>query len=188
MEPEDAAFTQQGVSKNYVKFYPKWVRNNFKSKEEGAEVGEYRDYIIIVSPGQPNSQVDRPVQEKDKNEYRSEWLAFQDGREQRISGTPIELLPGLPKERADSLKSLYIYTIEQVSELSEAAMFKVGMGAAELKNKAQAYLQKSSTEVNALKVENAKLQETIRQLSDRMAALEKPKRRGRPPSVQRVNQ
>lgn len=195
----DAMFVQGYASqpaRNYVKFHPKWVRNNFLSKQEGKEVGEYRDYIIIIAPGLPNSEMDREVQEKDKQEYREEWRAYQEGREHRISGTPLELLPGMPKQRADSLKAIYIYTIEQLAELSEPGMHKVGMGAVELKNKAQAFLQKNSAEVAGLKAALAQRDETIKAQQQQLAALDerlkalevKPARRGRPPKQPEVTQ
>lgn len=179
----DSTFTSQltstSVPRNYVKFYPKWVRNNFRSEQTGTEVGENRDFVMIISPGQPKSEVHRPVQDKDKQEYRAEWQAYQEGREQRINGTPVELLPGLPQERADSLKAIYIHTIEQLASLSEPAMQKVGMGAVDLMNKAKGFLQKNSAEVMALKADLAQRDETIKtqgdqiaQLLERMAALE----------------
>ena len=182
----DASFTNQSTSRNYVKFYPKWVRNNFKSEQEGKEVGDYRDFVLIICPGQPKSEVHREVRERDRQDYAQEWAAYKAGKEQRLSGTPVELLPGLEASRADSLKTLYIHTIEQLAELSQPAMQRVGMGAVELVQKAKAYLSKNSTEVVALKTELAKRDETIaemqRQLAELSAAIQ-PRKPGRPKKV-----
>lgn len=169
-----ALASHQATARNYVKFYPKWVRNNFLSKQEGKEMGEYRDFVMIICPGQPKSEVHREVREQDKKEYRGEWDAYKDGKEQRLSGTPVELLPGLDKGRADSLKAIYVYTIEQLAEASEPACRAIGMGANELVQKAQAYLQKNSTEVMALRQELAKKDEALASLTARIAALEAP--------------
>ena len=38
---------QMSGPRNYVKFYRQWVRNNFKSAQEGREIGEEQDFIII---------------------------------------------------------------------------------------------------------------------------------------------
>lgn len=193
----DATFVQgytSQPSRCRVKFFPEWKRNNFQSEKEGKEIGKYEDRIMILIPGQKDVVV-RPVQDKDKREYPQEWTDYQAGRDQRITGTPIELLPGLPKSRADLLKSLYIYSIEQLADLAEPGMLKLGMGAVELKNKAQAFLQKNSAEVNALKMELQKRDEVIAQqqaqlaaFEERLKALESTPRRGRPPKQPAITQ
>jgi hypothetical protein len=177
---QQALASHQATARNYVKFYPKWVRNNFQSKQEGKEVGEYRDYVMIICPGQPKSEVHREVRDSDKREYRNEWAAYKEGKEQRISGTPVELLPGLDKSRADSLKTIYIYTIEQLAEVSESAKHAMGMGANDLVNRAKGYLQKNSAEVAALKQENTELRKTLEVMQAQIAALGAPRKPGRP--------
>lgn len=181
----DSAFIQSHnapPSKCKAKFYPHWKRNNFKSAQEGKEVGEYRDHIIIFVPGSKDV-IDRPVQEKDKQEYMTEWMAYQQGKDQRINGTPVELLPGLPKGMADRMKANYVYSIEQLADLSEPGLRAVGMGSVEWKTKAQAYLQKNSAEVHVLKQENEALKAQLAELAQRLSALESKPRRGRPPKV-----
>lgn len=179
-----AVSSHQATARNYVKFYPKWVRNNFLSKQEGKEVGDHRDYLMIICPGQPKSEVHREVRDSDKREYRTEWEAYKEGKEQRISGTPVELLPGLDKARADSLKSIYIYTIEQLADVTESAKHAMGMGANDLVNRAKAYLSKNSAEVAQLRQELADKDKALAQLSARLAALEAAPKRGRPRKVQ----
>jgi hypothetical protein len=168
------------VARNYVKFYPKWTRNNFQSEAQKTEVGEYRDFILIICPGQPKSEVRREVQDKDKQEYAPEWAAYKAGKEQRLTGTPVELLPGLDAGRADSMKAIYIHSIEQLAEASEPAMRSIGMGALELKNRAIAFLQKNSTEVLGLKQALSQRDEVIAALEQRIVALESKPKIGRP--------
>ena len=178
----DGSFTQQTAAKNYVKFYSKWVRNNYRSKQEGVEIGENRDFVMIICPGQPKSAVHEEVKESHKREYPIEWSQYQQGREQQQSGTPIELLPGIPNGRADSLKAIYIYTIEQLAEASDMAVQKIGIGGVELRTKAQAYLKKNSAEVAGLQEQLTNLAEQNADLLKRLAELEtKPKKRGPKP-------
>ena len=186
--------SHQATARNYVKFYPKWERNNFESKKQGIDVGEYRDFVLIISPGQAKSEVHRQVQEKDKTEYPTEWAAYKAGKEQRLSGTPIESLPGLAQSRADALKALYVYTIEQLSDLSEPAKRAVGMDAGDLVQRAQAYLQKNNTEVHRLsaelQAEREARQREREEFAQRIAALEAGMRKkpGRKPKVQQAIQ
>lgn len=177
--------------RNYVKFYRQWVRNNFMSKQEGCEVGEEQDFILIISPGQAKTEVRRKASDADKQMYAQEWSAYQQGKEHQISGTPIELLPGLPHGIADALKAMYIYTIEQMAELPDLAMQKVGMGGNEIRQKAKAYLSGGGQAVVAMKaeLEEARItiatqRTTIEMLEGRVRELEAPKPRGRRKKVE----
>lgn len=184
----DSAFAQaQGREpRNYVKFYRQWVRNNFKSKEQGTEVGEHQDFIIIISPGQPKSEVRRKASDADKMSYRAEWTAYEAGKEHQVSGTPIELLPGIPSGMADALKALYIYTIEQMASLPDIALQKVGMGGNEIRQKAQAFMSKNTAEVSGLKGELQQARDELAELRERLAAIEAAPKRGRKPKLQAV--
>jgi hypothetical protein len=172
----DLAFTNTAVSKNYARFYPKWVRNNFKSKEQGIEVGEYQDFVLIISPGQKD-EVHRKANEQDQREYPNEYRSYKDGKEHRISGTPIDLLPGIDVGRIASLKSLYIYSVEQLAELSDLSAQKVGMGAAELRKKAQDFINRKPNN-DALTVRIAELEALVKQLSENQK--KKPGRKKEP--------
>ncbi len=159
----DFTFTDKSVAKNYARFYPQWVKNNFKSNQEGKEVGEHQDFVMILCPGQKD-EVHRKANDADKREYAQEWADYKNGKEHRISGTPIDLLPGIDSGRLSSLKSLYIYSIEQLAELSDMGMQKVGMGANDLKIKAQQFITRSGS--------NESLKEENEELKQRMADLE----------------
>lgn len=164
MDNDSAFQVNAKEARNYVKFYRQWVRNNFKSKAEGREIGENQDFIIIICPGQPKSEVRRKATESDKQQYYREWQAYSEGKEHQMSGTPIEMLPGLANGMADGLKALYIYTIEQMAELSDLALQKVGMGGNDIRQRCKAYLSKNSTEVAELKAQIAQLTALVEQL------------------------
>lgn len=179
----DSGFTNQKDARNYARFYTKWKRNNFLSEKEGAEVGENRDYVMIICPGQPKTEVHREATDLDKRMHPQEWNDYKEGREQRIAGTPIEVLPGLPQGQADALKAMYIYTIEQMANLSDMGIQKVGMGGNELRLKCKAYLEKNTAEVTKLKSELAERDAQIAALMARMDALEVPAKRGPKPKL-----
>jgi len=180
----DSAFTQP-ASKNYGAFYREWVRNNYKSKSEGREVGDYEDYILIVSPGQKGERRTK-VTEKHKKEFQAQWKAYQEGKEQIASGTPVELLPGLERNRALSLKALYIMTIEQLAECSDLGLQKVGLGAMELRDRAKKYLQgnkgaqalieQARQTIAQLEASNLELKRQYDEVLTRLAVLEAPKK------------
>lgn len=173
MDSSFSATQHTAEPRNHVRFYQKWKRNNFKSEQEGREVGEYVDYALIICPGQAKSEVHMVANDELKRLHRQEWEAYKEGREQRAQGTPIETLPGLPSGMADALKSLYIFTIEQMAELSDSSIQKVGLGGNEIRQKCKAYLEKSSVEaaglkerIAALEEENAVLKRTVHELKE----------------------
>lgn len=179
----DSGFVNQKEARNYARFYTKWKRNNFLSEKEGSEVGENRDYVMIICPGQPKTEVHREATDIDKRTHAQEWRDYKEGREQRASGTPIEVLPGLPQGQADALKAMYIYTIEQMANLSDMALQKVGMGGNELRLKCKSYIDKNSAEVVLLKQQLADKDVLLADMMARLEALEAPKKRGPKPRL-----
>ena len=178
---DESKFTDKNVPKNYGRFYSKWIRNNFQSKAQGREVGENKDYVLIISPGMLKSEVHREATADDRREFREEWEAYQKGQEQRASGTPIEMLPGLDPGRRDSLKVLYIHTIEQLAGLGDGALQSVGMGGQELRERAKKYLAGGGDQA-ALRARIASLEIEVEELMTENLALH-----GRLQSLQQVS-
>lgn len=171
----DSAFmeTQNKPGQNYAKFYLHPVRMNKKSEEAGRDIYEDRIYILILSPGQTKSECRRPMQEKDKREYPQAWADFQNGnQEPTVAGTPIEYL-GISPARAKELRAVHIYTVEQMAACPDTASKDVGMDFHSLKNRAQAYIGKTSPELETLRKQVADLQAKLAELSA-------PKKPGRP--------
>jgi hypothetical protein len=185
----DSSFSATPAARNYVKFYKEWIRNNFQSKAQGTEVGEYRDFVLIISPGMSKSETRRQVQDRDIKEYGAEWVAYLEGKEQLQNGIPIERLPNVAQGMLALCKSHYILTIEALAGLSDLGKQKLGMGSNDLVRQAQQYLAGTSKESIAAKQRAAELEgqvaEMLRvnaELQARIEALESVKpRRGRPP-------
>lgn len=150
----DASFVNQKPSTNYVKFYRHYVEK-FK---------EHRDYILIICPGQAKTEVRRPIQDIDKINYSNEWRAYIEGKENQINGTALEMM-GVDQGMIDALKSHYVFTVEQLANLSDLSLQKI-MGGNELRKKAQAFLEKNTTEVVELRAKLAELQAKLEQQSD----------------------
>jgi hypothetical protein len=167
----DAAFTSTKVTKNYAKFYPQWKRNNFLSEKKGEEVGEYVDMVMIVSPGQNKDEWHGKATQEIISEYPDQWRAYKEGKEQRISGMPLELLPGLNKGRLDMYKANYVHSIEQLAELSEPARQKFGMGTMDDMKKAQGFLNKGGAAHAKMEAENAEMRATIADMQKQIDAL-----------------
>lgn len=93
--------------------------------------------------------------------YADQYKKFKDGVTQDQSGTPLSELPFLSQSKRLELKALNIHTAEALAALDGQPLKRLGMGGRELKNQAQAYLDKAagSVDVTALAARIAALEE-----------------------------
>lgn len=189
-----------GDARLWVKFERKAVRNAFKSELEGRPIYEEVDYVRIQQPGE-RDVYNQVATEDHKRRFPQQWAQFLAGAEQLPEGTPVGLLFPNQESVKEILLDLKIYTVEQLAQLSEHAIERLGMDGRKYVLKAKAALDKSEAlkEVNRVNQElqdtkdqlrvvqqaNARLLERMQQLEDRMAEPESdeapPPRRGRPP-------
>lgn len=76
--------------------------------------------------------------------YNSLYLAFKNGEQQVMGGTPLEALPFLTPAKRMELKALNIHTAETLAGLDGQPLKQLGMGGRDLKNQAQTYLDDSA--------------------------------------------
>lgn len=191
MELTDREFVNvsQEEKANYACFYNHAVKNENASQAAGHDIWIDKVYIMIVSPGQNKTEVRRPMQELDKRKYPTAWKAFEEKAESPVVGTPINYLPGLSLARLEELKGLNVRTVEQMASLSHSGISALGMGANELQQKAQAFLQKNTPEIVELRQQvadlSAKLAAFLTPAPAQAPGLDGPPkpRRGRPPKV-----
>ena len=168
----DFMATHERKGLNSVKFYWREVPNKKKTQEAGRPVADWKEYVIILCPGQPRSATDRPANEIDKRQYPREYEAFQKNEEAPLPGTPINQLPGMSPYRAQELRRIHIFTVEQMAACSETARKDVGMDFNTLKASAAEFLKRGTPEVEALKAQVAELTAQLAQLT----AKKKPSR------------
>src|SRR5215467_482441 len=125
-----------------VFFHKQSVWNEIKSTQMGRRIYDEVDFISIQHPGEREQKIDRPVKpNEDPFRWPAQWAAYQRNQEQKVEGTPIDLLlpnhPGI----SDNLKSSGVHTIEQLANLSATAIHNIGMGAQDYVNYARAYLE-----------------------------------------------
>ena len=126
--------------KPLVQFYRRPTLNPLKSSEAGTPIHDTNVFIKIQHPGETLQTIDREMNAVDRASYAQEWAAFMENREQIPDGTPIYyLFPDHP-DIAENLKSMGVHTVEQLSSLSAHGMDRIGMGAQDYVNAANAYL------------------------------------------------
>lgn len=185
----------------YVTFYRKVLQDNYRSEKEGRPIHIEEEWVTIVPPGNNLLKIDTPVREEHKRRFPIQWAQFQNSNSSTpISGTPLTEWPAIDRARAEDLKALRFYTVEQIAECSDQQLQSLGMDANTLRVKARAFLesakgsalaQAQAAEIEKLRAENeakekahaaemAELRKMIEEMQD------KP-RRGRPPKTEEVN-
>lgn len=177
----------------YVEFSMEAVQNEEKSQAEGRPIFEEKEYITIRIAGDTKTVRKRPVQLEwsgdtppDNERWPRQYQAFKNQQKQVIEGTPLEQWPLMNKADVLSIKSLNIYTVEQLAGIGDNAL--TWIGARMWRDKALAYLEeaKKGAGVAKLQAENENLKLQMEALQNQMKALleAKPelaeKKRGRP--------
>lgn len=155
---------------NYVRFYKHPVLQGFESRKAGREIHKDTDFIEIQVPGQKNQIVKRKVEDQDKIDYPVEWNAYELNSDEGAVGSLIDHLPGISPSKVLELRGLGIYTVEQLVELSEPGIQKVGHGARALIKTGQQYLGQSS-EIDEVKEKNEALSKQIADLIEKVEVL-----------------
>lgn len=156
----------------------------------------YEEWLAKIRPlagvdiRAPGAMSDTPLMAASRFPY--EWLekierayaAWKSGQELPIEGTPIENWPVLSPAQLVNCRSINIRTVEELAVATDDAVGRIGIGGIALRQRARDWLEalksdagKVSGEMEALKVENASLQQRLQELEDRLSqSLPPPKK------------
>lgn len=109
--------------------------------------------------------------------FRQKYEAYKAGQDAPELGTSVRQWPSLSPAQVQNLIAAGIRTVEDVAAMNEPTMQRVGMGARDLKQKAQTYLDaregnKAVEQVAALRAELENRDVTIESLTRRLSELE----------------
>lgn len=130
------------------------------------------EYLELLIPGDSKSSPVHLVDQRLIDRYPTHYKAFKENREMPIDGTPIETWLGADDLRVHMLRSLHLRTVESVAGMSDAVMTTVGMGARELKERANRFLEVQ--ENGRVSDELVAKDNVIEDLKKRLAKLENP--------------
>jgi cell division protein ZapA (FtsZ GTPase activity inhibitor) len=150
-------------------FYMGAIRNRSESKKQQREVIDDVLKIKIVVPNQRDT-VDRPATEADKKRFPKSWQAFLDGVEPPVEGHALEKWNQITKGELMMCQANHIKTVEQLAEIADVGLNRLGPGAQALKNNAKKFLA-GLNETDELKKENAELLKRIGAQEERIDEL-----------------
>lgn len=184
------ALTQKDMP--YVAFEARTEEDAKASKKEGRMVWKDQHYARITPPGSRDVHYEQLPEWWGKLHYEAkggrilpEWIdrwqsayeKWAKGQEVPTEGTPIRGWSMLSGAQQANLISLNILTVEDLATLPAEGMTRIGMGALEMRRRAEAWLvQNQSSESGALKLkdvqrENDVLKETVANLTEKVEAL-----------------
>lgn len=159
-----------------VEFYPYRAQNTKRWANPDAVVleksREGATFIKIVTPGDKENIIERPVRESDKEKFPRQWLNFiRESAGEEIPGTKLaqwqkDSPDDLSQGHLETLEMFKFQVVEQVAGMSDTQIMRIGMGAEGLRIRAQKYLKSknvaaSSTEVDELKAQIAEMRKML---------------------------
>lgn len=193
MSVSNGAYTRtNSFGSDGAKLFPRFkmveIQDHVATASAGRPIFKQEERVEIIMPGNPYTRPVRRVTDEDKQRWAQEYEAFIKGQNIALNGTPLEEWPILNRAMIAELKALEIHTVEQLSELSDLAIQRVGMGGRALRDRAKAYMDdavavalqqqtdaenaKLRSEMEAMKMQNNALQETMERMSTQLLQLQ----------------
>ena len=131
-----------------VEFYHREKINQPASEAAGRPIYTSKPYVHIMIPGDKTTDVHRPVQDRDKQRFSRQWQAFLDDDQPVLDGTPLEEWTLLNVAQRAELKALNIRTIENLAEINDNLLDRIGFGAQKLRTMAREYIERAKGNVD----------------------------------------
>lgn len=159
-----------------VMFSKEPVQNKERSLAENRPIFEEKLFIKIDIPGDVSQQIHRRAREQDKLRFPIHWQRFNErtGDQDLASGMPLSEWAQISRSQVEELTFYKIRTVEQLAAVADGNLQNM-MGAVVLKQKAKAYLERSTSN-DELAAQLKKAQAQINQLLAAQTTEEKPKR------------
>jgi hypothetical protein len=183
------SWMEDNRGKMAVFFYTKQVQNSFKTAQENRPIFDEKIFLKKLVPGDSTLVVDRPMRPTDVEDHPIEWARFEQKKENRVSGTPLDAWPLLSDTQKAEFKAMHIFTIDQFAQLPDSVGNKI-MGFNDLRSKARAFIlaAKDSALMDNVRAETEKVMHTqaaeIAQLREMINELTAKKGRPRKETVE----
>lgn len=167
----------------FAEFYMEAVEFKAESEREGRPVFREIPFIRLISVGDRNNILEVKATDHYKQRFPREWKAFESRQHGEMVGTPLAQWPQITKAQVKEAEFFNIKTVEQLAEVNDTALQKIGMGWMELRMKARNYLDaaKGAANQSAQAAENERLRQEIEALKASFSAMQEDRpSRGRP--------
>lgn len=131
------------------------------------------EMIRILTPGDNKATPEHKMTDALREKYRPWYDRWKKGLTETTSGVPLEMWAALTPAQVHHLKSMNIFSVEQLAEVADNLLHNIPMGLT-LRIKAREYikLKKDSDLVEAYQHEKALLNDTISQQQDMLRSMQ----------------
>lgn len=157
----------------YVEFYKDSVHSQFKSDEAGHPVFVDCDMIRITTPGDTKTEIDTRVEEHHKRRFAAQWKKYQAGENQEVNGWKLKEWPQATSSQVKLLNYHNVFTVEQLSSISDNAVVQLGPDINSLRIKARAAL-KMAEDNGLVEKQASEMAEMRDQIASLTALLKQP--------------
>jgi hypothetical protein len=169
------------------RFFTMPVENKKLSAENGRKIFEDRYFVELKHPGDRSysfvEEIDESGQSKTRksdgseaggdpltdyaDRFPREFMAFKRGEQRATVGTPLDEWSQVSRSRGAELKAMNIFTVEELADVQDSQLPKMGMGAREEREKAKAFINasKAGADTAAMAAELARLKEMVERLT-----------------------
>lgn len=179
----------------FVQFETRSMLDEFKSKTEGRPIYFDQVFFICQPPGNNLLRIETPVRPSHKIRFPRQWAMFEQkqGPGEQLIGTPLIEWPIITRSRAEELRAMKFYTVEQIAGCNDLQMQSLGMDGPGLRQRAQAFLQKAKDTAleqqqavqlaeqakrnDELQAQLASMQKQMAEMAQSMSAKKKPGRK-----------
>lgn len=180
----------------YVRFETRPIEDKAASLEKGHYIARDVDYVLLTPPYSKDVNIFKVEQwfkqlEHDQmaeriprswvENYKQAYQAWKRGQELPLNGTPIKGWGVVSPAQQETLIRMNILTVEDLAKVNDEGIKRIGMGAVDLKHKADAWLSQLSDkgpltqEIASVKARNRELEIAIAALTKRVEDMSKEK-------------
>jgi hypothetical protein len=102
------------------------------------------EMVTLTIAGEVQQNIVKKVTDEIRDTYKGAYEAWKRGQEEQfVEGMPLSEWPGISRSEVELLRFFRVYSVEQLSELSDSIVQRIGMGGTALRAKAQDWLRVS---------------------------------------------
>lgn len=154
----------------FVTFYTDAVELKYESERQKRPIFKDVPFIRKMVPGDANNIVERAAKEQDMQQYPRQWAEYEAmNKSGEVIGTPLEKWPNVTRAQIKELKYVECHTVEQLAQMSDGNLMKMGAGFRPLRESALQWLDslnvaKVDEEKESLKKQVAELSATVSEI------------------------
>lgn len=157
----------------FPRFFNKAVPDQAASDKEGRPMFRTEEFVEITFAGNPLNVPVLKVTDEHRKRWPEHYKQFKDGQERQVVGMPLEQWPQVTLDQVEGLKALKIFSVEDLANLDDQGLQRLGMGGRELRAKAEAYIKaaKDASYIHAAAKREEEMDRRFKEQEEAMAQM-----------------